>query len=1180
VTQPLRDYFALCLSGGGIRSATFNLGLLQALAEKGVLDRLDYLSTVSGGGYIGGFWTAWQYNQLSKQTPGAAWHELEMKFPVRTTGPAQQERERPEVRHLREFSRFLIPRVGFTQSETWNAATVVFGGTLISLVVTASAVAAVLYAWLWANRLIGGQPFFGVDGYVMPAEGRAVTFGLLTLALHWSSEYMIWRVGKLGKTPYKPSAELGFAAAVLSGLGWALISGSFGMDGILADPKAALDGMMATIHVGPAAFATSAPALVWLASAVVLLTVRGIAQRLLRPAYRNAIDRAIGRCMAPAILALGLSAIWCTASALSGPDAPSLRVGAGIGGGAVGLFLMLRDWLKEPVKETRGSQLFDRVFRWLRPVLPQLAALVAVAIFLLGVAIFVHHFSQSRWVPLAVTLVFLSSLIWFDPALVGLHEFYRARIARCFLGAARAEMPSGGPIPPAATVEQEGDDRTLGELRDTLWGKAPLHLVCCAANNLSGDVLGSLYRGARSATLSPLGVSLGNFSSPRDKSSLSSVLTASAAAFNSQMGGISLKLGPAVAFLMCALNLRLGLWIDHPLHPKTTRWLPGWNFVLEALGRTRSDQVGDQQFFAGTWSRATQLHLSDGGHFETLGLYELVRRHCRHIIVSDASADPTSSFDDLGNAIRRVREDFGVEIEIDIEPLRPNEKGFARQHAVVGTIHYHGLDSTDKGQLIYFKPTLTGDEPVDVAQFRVRNPQFPHDGTGDQFYDEAQWESYRRLGQHAASAIVGLPDEDLYGHFVDKLFVHANQRLQVLDPALQGTFLDLTDRFQQLVIDLRDHAPLKLRLELFPELAAAPGAAVDAKKHRNPLILTRSARPQARAPSPRPTISADEENATIVYYVMLILQVMEDVWLGARLDDRWAHPLNDGWMNYFHRWASTPSFRTWWPVLRPIYNPGFRDFVKARFKLVVNEPARGQRGAGATLDLRPFNPSSDEDGMALKQWGTSERRASAPKARLVYNLKLEGSGHKAIQVGLLHYDLSADERQASWDGDDFFIVPALIGAGIQSRFLDAIVAKLGFRHDLCVTLDKPLGRSGGKKRATRSLGDRAELLQRITFYKTRGFQEVREGDAVGKLLRRPRTISQIVAADKNKLFVSSGEATLLARAVGHEKYHVDVPSSTITFTFEGDGELAALRAALKDLGASVASPDAPPAARV
>jgi hypothetical protein len=154
-------------------------------------------------------------------------------------------------------------------------------------------------------------------------------------------------------------------------------------------------------------------------------------------------------------------------------------------------------------------------------------------------------------------------------------------------------------------------------------------------------------------------------------------------------------------------------------------------------------------------AHAPAVHLSDGGHFENLGLYELVRRHCRRIIVSDAGEDPTEAFHDLANAIRRIREDFGVEIAIDVAPLRHGSDGFAKQHVTVGTIHYDGLNGQDKGQLLYFKPNLVGEEPLDIMRYRALHPAFPHEGTVDQFYDEAQWESYRRLGEHAVYVGLG-----------------------------------------------------------------------------------------------------------------------------------------------------------------------------------------------------------------------------------------------------------------------------------------------------------------------------------------------------------------------------------------------------------------------------------------
>ena len=232
---------------------------------------------------------------------------------------------------------------------------------------------------------------------------------------------------------------------------------------------------------------------------------------------------------------------------------------------------------------------------------------------------------------------------------------------------------------------------------------------------------------------------------------LGAAITASAAAFNSNMGHISVRVGPAVSFLMTMLNLRLGLWVRHPLAARVgpRRW-PGLLFYREMFGLTsasgripRRGRTQDRSCATSTCPTAATSR--------TWRFYELVRRHCRYIIVSDCGADPGVAFDDLGNALRRIREDFGVDISIDVAPLRPDARRHRpRQHVAVGTIHY---SATDRGILLYVKPSLTGDEPPDVLQYQTRNSAFPHEATGDQFYDEAQWESYRRLGLHAANRI-------------------------------------------------------------------------------------------------------------------------------------------------------------------------------------------------------------------------------------------------------------------------------------------------------------------------------------------------------------------------------------------------------------------------------------------
>ena len=129
---PPRDLCGLALSGGGIRSATFNLGLLQELNAKGLLGKFDYLSTVSGGGYIGGFWSAWR-----QRNPKAA-----------SVFPSAGAPEALEVRHLREFSNFLRPRLGLFSFETGRIVAGVAGALLPSLLTATSLMVLVLLLWL------------------------------------------------------------------------------------------------------------------------------------------------------------------------------------------------------------------------------------------------------------------------------------------------------------------------------------------------------------------------------------------------------------------------------------------------------------------------------------------------------------------------------------------------------------------------------------------------------------------------------------------------------------------------------------------------------------------------------------------------------------------------------------------------------------------------------------------------------------------------------------------------------------------------------------------------------------------------------------------------------------------------------------------------------------------------
>lgn len=214
---------------------------------------------------------------------------------------------------------------------------------------------------------------------------------------------------------------------------------------------------------------------------------------------------------------------------------------------------------------------------------------------------------------------------------------------------------------------------------------------------------------------------------------------------------------PAVAALMAVFNIRLGWWLPNPADPghapdlrrlgNLTWKSPGPQFLLKWLAIELAS--------ATNWKRR-YLNISDGGHFDNLGLYELVRRRCRLIIVADAGADPNYDCTNLGMVIRKCRTDFGIDIEIDTSQLKPLPDGASKWHCAIGTIRYDYVEpEAPVGTLVYIKPSLTGDESADVANYARAHPDFPHQPTLNQFYGESQFESYRQLGCHCLTSVMG-----------------------------------------------------------------------------------------------------------------------------------------------------------------------------------------------------------------------------------------------------------------------------------------------------------------------------------------------------------------------------------------------------------------------------------------
>jgi hypothetical protein len=342
-----------------------------------------------------------------------------------------------------------------------------------------------------------------------------------------------------------------------------------------------------------------------------------------------------------------------------------------------------------------------------------------------------------------------------------LHNMYKNRLVRCYLGASNEWRDEQ-----RFTGLDDKDDVPLRDLRAE-GGRVqrPFHILNTSLNISQGSNLAWQERKAASFVLTPLycGYSLartqGDSTSNDEQSwktqgfcstwtyaaddpeesgfSLGMAMATSGAAVSPNMGQAT---RPARAFVLTMFNIRLGRWSPNPRGARPRVPSPRMGFVAMT-----------QELFGYSNEDRDFVYLSDGGHFDNLGLYELVRRRCDVILAVDAGADPQRTFSDLAESIRKCRIDMGVEITLPLADLAATEgdlrmrskAGFAE-----GSIKYG--NGVPDGKIVLIKPSMCeGDkEPADLLNYAQQNPPFPQQTTGDQFFGESQFESYRRLGLH------------------------------------------------------------------------------------------------------------------------------------------------------------------------------------------------------------------------------------------------------------------------------------------------------------------------------------------------------------------------------------------------------------------------------------------------
>ena len=846
----------ICLSGGGIRSATFNLGVLQALAQLNLLRCFDYLSSVSGGGYIHQWLAAWIQRRADAYGPTQKVQGFQdvnsmLVPPPEPNNPGTH----PEpVRWLRRFSNYLTPQRGLFTADTWVGATTWLRNTLLNQIILCSGLLFVVLL----PHLLTYPSLVPQHDWAVLANAAAISY-LFLVAVFFVGESL----AKVSRSPEENLGQSGVQAFLVIPLLAAGVLSSLVFSISLLGINLALSFILATVlHLILAAtitFKGGAP-LSYLKSHHRTARYGSFKefwkQKPKCVAHLRAVFAILGLCVIVIFAAL-FGAVWNVSATLAMAWLWSYMPKHGwelalvigpplaLGGPLITMLVVIgllgralsdarREWLSRlaawiglygvtwtvfvgfslfshPVVTWLGAHFKTKIaglLGWAGTTVAgllagkssrtgaiakedskfnvaELVATVAPYVFIAGLLLIISWvadilFIQSQsYGPLIGILVFAVPLVvclafaWrVDINEFSMHAFYRNRLTRCYLGASNS---SRQPNPFTGFDDKDGDI-AMSELLPQKGYYGPYPIFCTALNLTRGEDLAWQERKATSFIFSPLycGYDVGwtaakqssrpmrfngfveteNYAYPSPGIHINTAAAISGAAVSPNMGFHS---SPATAFLMTIFNVRLGWWLANPrvlaedggkLSGAKGRLLnpypkPSPHFALFQLLN---------ELFGAADDTSRYVMLSDGGHFENMGVYELVRRRCKYIVICDSEADEEHHLQGIGMAIRKCRIDFGVEIDLDVRPLQNlDDAGCSAAHCVVGTITYPEAPK-EAGIVVYLKSSLTGDEPGDVLNYKKEDEPFPHDTTLNQWFTESQFESYRRLGHHAAMA--------------------------------------------------------------------------------------------------------------------------------------------------------------------------------------------------------------------------------------------------------------------------------------------------------------------------------------------------------------------------------------------------------------------------------------------
>jgi len=751
-----RPEYGLALSGGGIRSATFALGVIRGLAKQRSFRLFDYMSTVSGGGYV-----------------GAAIGRL-----ICSTGDAEKaESCMADDRSmflwwLRHNGRYLIPAGA---QDEWMAGASALRGWMVSqfslmlLIFAAVVIVALPHSSVWfaQTRIMAGEcsqwlPSAWLIAVPLPA--------FICMGLIWAHCFLVLRI----------------TGALLWALAVAIMGGvAFAMTGGFAEAYYWCGAGVAFLAGCAVAFIAASAGLGWL-----IFCCLGIQRwihrtktstndpnpiAMQRLALTGLLKQALFVLVFTLCAAVMDATTWWVFTIWTASNSPFVTSLNAISAAVVLLLVAARAILPSLQGNSGPSWMRNvdwlavaHVLGWVTVALLAWLALLALTfvlylgtrhpasalevlgLVLLGIAVFVAGTGRQ------IESTNLSSL----------HYLYRARLARAY-----TSVGNHNRFP--QQINCEADRQATNQLRrvdEALPGDdipypdyvphesgGPLHLINCCVNQTRDDRTGTYNADRRGVALvvGPRGVETGGeppADNPRlGRTSLAEWTAVSGAAVSSGMGFYTRS---GVALLLYMSGLRLGYWVSINAESGTMSRLSRWAWIcIPKYCAVFSEAFGS---FPGLRSRF--WYASDGGHFENSGVYALLKRKLQLIVLVDAAADPDYLFGDVENLVRKAKIDLTATIEFLDPSTFPAHGGvspawFATPYSMTASagpafllLARIGYCDGSRGTLLIVKPRRTDSMPLDVVGYADRNPVFPQESTAHQLFSEQQWESYHALG--------------------------------------------------------------------------------------------------------------------------------------------------------------------------------------------------------------------------------------------------------------------------------------------------------------------------------------------------------------------------------------------------------------------------------------------------